>query len=46
MAQALHLRGMVASDEPHAASPRRPASDREIIATILDRIDAAMHASP
>jgi len=46
MAQALHLRGLVASDEPHPESPRRPASDREIIATILDRIDAAMQAPP
>jgi dihydrodipicolinate synthase/N-acetylneuraminate lyase len=44
MAQALHLRGLVASDEPHPESPRRPASDREIIATILERIDRALHA--
>jgi hypothetical protein len=41
MAQALHLRGLVASDEPHPQSPRRPASDREIIAAFLDRIDRA-----
>jgi dihydrodipicolinate synthase/N-acetylneuraminate lyase len=46
MAQALHLRGLLASDEPHPQSPRRPASDREIIATILDRITAAMEATP
>jgi dihydrodipicolinate synthase/N-acetylneuraminate lyase len=45
MAQALHLRGLLASDEPHPDSPRRPASDREIIATILDRIEMAMAAS-
>jgi dihydrodipicolinate synthase/N-acetylneuraminate lyase len=45
MAQALHLRGLLASDEPHPDSPRRPASDREIIATILDRIEKAMTAS-
>jgi dihydrodipicolinate synthase/N-acetylneuraminate lyase len=45
MAQALHLQGLIASDEPHPDSPRRPASDREIIRTILDRIDAAFHAS-
>jgi len=45
MAQALHLQGLIATDEPHPASPRRPASDREIIRTILDRIDAAVHAS-
>jgi dihydrodipicolinate synthase/N-acetylneuraminate lyase len=46
MAQALHLRGLLASDEPHPESPRRPASDREIIATILDRITAALEATP
>lgn len=46
LAQALHLRGLLASDEPHPGSPRRPASDREIIATILDRIDGALHAPP
>ncbi len=42
MAQALHLRGLIATDEPHPGSPRRPATDREIIATILDRIDTAL----
>jgi hypothetical protein len=36
---------LLASDEPHPDSPRRPASDREIIATILDRIEKAMTAS-
>jgi dihydrodipicolinate synthase/N-acetylneuraminate lyase len=46
MAQALHLRGLLATDEPHPQSPRRPASDREIIGTILDRIAAAMEATP
>jgi dihydrodipicolinate synthase/N-acetylneuraminate lyase len=46
MAQALHLRGLLATDEPHPDSPRRPASDREIIATILARIDCAMEATP
>jgi dihydrodipicolinate synthase/N-acetylneuraminate lyase len=46
MAQALHLQGLLASDEPHPDSPRRPDSDREIIATILDRIDRAVTASP
>jgi len=45
MAQALHLRGLLASDEPHPESPRRPAADREIIATILARIAAALEAS-
>ena len=44
IAQALHLRGLLASDEPHPDSPRRPASDREIIRTILDRIGAAFEA--
>ncbi len=44
MAQALHLRGLLASDEPHPDSPRRPTSDREIVSTILDRIAAAMAA--
>ena len=46
MAQALHLRGLVNCDEPHPHSPRRPASDREIIRTILDRIASAMAAEP
>lgn len=44
LAQALHLAGLITSDEPHPKSPRRPASDREIIATILERIDQAMRA--
>jgi dihydrodipicolinate synthase/N-acetylneuraminate lyase len=44
MAQALHLQGLIATDEPHPKSPRRPSSDREIVATILARIDAALHA--
>ena len=44
MAQALHLKGLIASDEPHPQSPRRPGSDREIIATILERIDGAMQS--
>jgi dihydrodipicolinate synthase/N-acetylneuraminate lyase len=44
MAQALHLRGLLASDQPHPDSPRRPASDREIIRTILDRIATSLAA--
>ena len=44
MAQALHLRGLIAGDEPHPDSPRRPESDRAIIATILERIDRAAQA--
>jgi len=46
MAQALHLQGLIAGDEPHPDSPRRPASDREIIATILERIDRASRVAP
>ncbi len=42
MAQALHLRGLIASDEPHPRSPRRPASDREILVVILERIARAL----
>ncbi len=45
MAQTLHLRGLLASDEPHPASPRRPDSDRKIIATLLDRISGALGQS-
>lgn len=44
MAQVLHLRGLVSSDEPFPGSPRRPASDREILATIIERIEAALEA--
>lgn len=44
MAQELHLKGLIASDEPHPQSPRRPGSDREIIATIFERIDGAMQS--
>jgi len=44
MAQALHLRGLLASDEPLPDSPRRPGSDREIIASIVERIDRSLHA--
>jgi len=44
MAQALHLQGLIAADEPHPDSPRRPDSDREIIHTILERIDRAVRA--
>jgi len=44
MAQALHLQGLIAADEPHPDSPRRPGSDREIIRTILERIERAAQA--
>jgi dihydrodipicolinate synthase/N-acetylneuraminate lyase len=46
MAQALHLRGCIAADVPHPESQRRPDSDREVIRTILERIDGAMRAGP
>jgi len=45
MAQALHLQGLIADAEPHPESPRRPSSDREIISTILERIDRAVEAA-
>jgi len=44
MAQALFLRGILECDEPHPDSLRRPESDREIIARILDRIERAFTA--
>jgi dihydrodipicolinate synthase/N-acetylneuraminate lyase len=46
MAQSLHLQGLIAGDEPHPDSPRRPDSDREIIRTILERVDRASRAAP
>ncbi|MEO1992871.1 MAG: dihydrodipicolinate synthase family protein [Pirellulales bacterium] len=44
MAMALLIRGHLGSDETHPESPRRPASDREVIATLVDRIETARHA--
>lgn len=44
MAQALRLRGLLASDEPFPGCPRRPDSDREIVAALLERIDRAAAA--
>ena len=44
MAQVLALRGWIGCDEPCPGAPRRPESDREVLATILARIDAAMAA--
>jgi len=41
MAQALRLRGLIACDEPYPGNPRRPESDREIVAALLDRIARA-----
>jgi dihydrodipicolinate synthase/N-acetylneuraminate lyase len=45
MAQALHLRGLIAAAEPHPRSQRRPDGDREVLATILERIERAMEAA-
>jgi len=44
MAQVLRLRGWIGCDDPFPGSPRRPDSDREILATILARIDDALGA--
>lgn len=44
MAQVLKARGWIDCDDPFPGSPRRPDSDREILATILGRIDAAVGA--
>ena len=44
MAQVLKLRGWIGCDEPCPGSPKRPESDREILASILERIDAAAAA--
>jgi dihydrodipicolinate synthase/N-acetylneuraminate lyase len=44
MAQVLTIRGWIGCDEPCPGSLRRPESDREIIAAILERIDAAAAA--
>jgi len=45
MAQTLALRGLLACDEPYPGSPRRPDSDRAILATILERIERAREAA-
>lgn len=44
MAQVLKARGWIGCDDPFPGSPRRPESDREILSTILERIDAAVGA--
>ncbi|NDH93634.1 MAG: dihydrodipicolinate synthase family protein, partial [Planctomycetia bacterium] len=46
MAQFLHLRGLIGCDATHSQSLPRPESDREILAGLRDRIDAAMGATP
>jgi dihydrodipicolinate synthase/N-acetylneuraminate lyase len=37
-AQVLRLRGRIASDEPHPAAARRPASDVEVLRDIVERL--------
>lgn len=39
-AQFLHLRKAIATDRSHPDAPTRPASDREILALIAERVDA------
>ncbi len=34
----LHLRGWIASDRPHPRAPRRPDSDRAVLAEIAARL--------
>ena len=46
MAQFLKLRGLIGCDATHPNSLPRPESDREILAGLRDRIEAAMHATP
>lgn len=46
MAQFLKLRGLIGCDATHPNSLPRPESDREILAALRDRIEAAMHATP
>lgn len=41
----LHLRGRLASDATHPRSPARPGSDREVLADIAGRLDAALGRS-
>jgi dihydrodipicolinate synthase/N-acetylneuraminate lyase len=38
-AQFLHLRGLIAGDGTHPASPARPDSDREVLAEIAERLE-------
>ena len=38
----LKLRGRLSSDATHATSPKRPDSDRALLADIVDRLDALM----
>jgi dihydrodipicolinate synthase/N-acetylneuraminate lyase len=38
----LHLRGQLGSDATHPRSPVRPASDRDVLADLASRLDAAL----
>jgi dihydrodipicolinate synthase/N-acetylneuraminate lyase len=44
-AQFLKLQGLVATDRPHPASPRRPDSDVDILKDIRERLDAELARS-
>lgn len=47
--QFLKLRGVIPSDAPHPAAPRRPESDLPILRDVTERIDAMMaqiHSAP
>jgi hypothetical protein len=44
-AQFLHLRGLIASPEPHPRSARRPDSDVAILEPIACRLDALVAAA-
>jgi dihydrodipicolinate synthase/N-acetylneuraminate lyase len=41
-AQFLHLRGLISTDRPHPAGPRRPASDVALLDDIRHRLDREM----
>ncbi len=45
-AQFLKLRGWIACDDTHPKSPQRPASDREILGDIAERLAAFAEAAP
>lgn len=44
-AQFLHLRGRIASPEPHSKSTRRPDSDRPLLELIARKLDALVEAA-
>ncbi len=43
-AQFLRLRGIIGSDTPHPLAPRRPDTDREVLAPIARKLDALVAA--